>query len=310
LIVAWAADLGRADGRRCGYPIGMRTIQLGDVTIARVIEIDRSSFPTASMLPDSTAGEIAAHHHWLKPHFFDERVGDLAARIQTYVVRTPRHTILIDTGVGNDKTRAGAAAWHRRQSPYLDDLRAAGVTPEQVDFVLCTHLHVDHVGWNTRWQDGRWVPTFPNATYVIAGAEYEFWKHESDAGQEESGCIADSVVPVVEAGRARLVDSHFKIDAYLQFEPWSGHTPGHVCVRLTTAAGAAVFSGDLMHRTVQVAEPQWSSRFCHDPAQARATRRAFLEQHADSGTLILAGHFPLPGYVVRRDGGYRFEPAA
>src|SRR4030095_1806563 len=194
----------------CGYPItntsrgdsSMQAMKLGEVTISRVIEIDRSSFPTASMLPDSTAGEIAAHHHWLKPHFFDERIGDLASRIQTYVVRTPRHTILIDTGVGNDKTPTGAPSWNMRRSAYLDDLAAIGVTPEQVDFVLCTHLHVDHVGWNTRWQDGRWVPTFPNARYLIAGAEYEFWKYESDAGKEESGCIADSVVPVVEAGRA------------------------------------------------------------------------------------------------------------
>jgi len=168
-----------------------------------------------------------------------------------------------------------------------------------VDFVVCTHLHVDHVGWNTRWQDGRWIPTFPNARYVIAGAEYEFWKYESDAGKEESGCIADSVVPVVEAGQAVLVDSDFKIGEHLRFEPWIGHTPGHVCVRLTTSAGTAVFSGDLMHRTVQVAEPQWSSRFCYDPAKARATRRAFVEQHADSGTLILAGHFPQPGFIVR-----------
>ena len=147
-------------------------MKLGEVTIARVIEIDRSSFPTASMLPDSTAAEVAAHHHWLKPHFFDERTGDLASRIQTYVVRTPRHTILIDTGVGNDKARTGAPAWNMRKGTYLDDLAAVGVTPEQVDFVVCTHLHVDHVGWNTRWQDGRWIPTFPHARYVIAGAEY------------------------------------------------------------------------------------------------------------------------------------------
>ena len=288
----------------------MQTMKLGEVSISRVIEIDRSSFPTASMLPDSTADEIAAHHRWLKPHFFDERTGDLASRIQTYVVRTPRHTVVIDTGVGNGKTRAGSSAWHMRQSSYLDDLAAVGVTPEQVDFVLCTHLHVDHVGWNTRWKDGRWVPTFPKARYVIAGAEWEFWKYESDTGNEESGCIADSVVPVVEAGQALLVASDFTIDEHLRFEPWIGHTPGHVCVRLTTSAGSAVFSGDLMHRTVQVAEPQWSSRFCYDPAKARETRRAFVERHADSGTLILAGHFPHPGFIVREGGGYRFTPAA
>ncbi|MBI4635859.1 MAG: MBL fold metallo-hydrolase [Candidatus Rokubacteria bacterium] len=287
----------------------MSAVRLGEVTITRVVEIGRSSFPTTTMLPDSTPEGIAAHYHWLRPDFFDEAAGDLASRIQTYVVRTPRHTVLIDTCVGNEKTRTGAPAWHMRRGSYLDDLRAAGVTPEQVDIVVCTHLHVDHVGWNTRWIDGRWVPTFPNAKYVIAGEEWEFWKGESDAGREEYGCVADSVVPVVEAGQVTLVDSDHAIDPYLSLEPSPGHTPGHVCVRLRTAAGEAVFSGDLMHRTVQVAEPQWSSRFCHDPARARATRRDFVERHADSGVLILAAHFPRPGFIVRERGGRRFEPA-
>ncbi|HXL47097.1 MAG TPA: MBL fold metallo-hydrolase, partial [Candidatus Binatia bacterium] len=159
-----------------------------------------------------------------------------------------------------------------------------------------------HVGWNTRSVGDRWVPTFPNARYVFAGEEWEFWRHEKDA------CIADSVVPVVEAGQAALVDADYAVDDWLRLEPTPGHTPGHISVRLRTSAGEAVFSGDLMHRTVQVAEPQWSSRFCYDPAKARATRRAFIEVHADSGVLILAAHFPTPGFIVRKDGGFRFAP--
>ena len=259
----------------------MSTRTLGAATVSRIIEIDRSSFPTASMLPDSTPDAIARHHGWLRPHFWDEATGDLGSRIGTYIVRTPRHTVLIDTGVGNDKARDGSPAWHMRRGAYLDDLRAAGVTPERVDVVLCTHLHVDHVGWNTRRVGDRWVPTFPNARYIFAGEEWEFWRHEKDA------CIADSVMPVVEAGQADLVDADYVVDAWLRFEPTPGHTPGHVSVRLSTSAGDAVFSGDLMHRTVQVAE-----------------------RHADSGVLILAAHFPTPGFVVRTDGGYRFVPAA
>jgi len=281
----------------------MSTLELGEVTVTRVIEIDRSSFPTLSMLPDSTPDAIARHHHWLRPHFWDDRTGDLGSRIGTFIVRTPRHTVLIDTGVGNDKPRDGAPAWHLRRGSYLDDLAAAGVEPERVDFVLCTHLHVDHVGWNTRLVGGRWVPTFPRAKYLFPGEEWEFWRHEKDA------CIADSVVPVVEAGQAVLVQSDHAVDPWLAFEPAPGHTPGHVCVRLTTRAGQAVFSGDLMHRTVQVAEPQWSSRFCYDPAKARETRRAFVERHADTGVLVLAAHFPRAGYIVRRAGGFRFAPA-
>jgi glyoxylase-like metal-dependent hydrolase (beta-lactamase superfamily II) len=280
------------------------TIRLGDVTIDRVVEIPRSTFPTTEMLPESRKEVIERHYSWLKPHFFDESVGDLGSRIQTYVVRTPRHTVIIDTGVGNDKPREENALWHRRQGTYMDDLAACGVRPEQVDFVVCTHLHIDHVGWNTRLENGRWVPTFPNATYVFAGAEWEYWRWEKDA------CIADSVVPVVEAGRARLVSADHAIDPWLRFEPTPGHTPGHVNVRVSTSAGQAIFCGDLMHRTVQVAEPQWSSKFCYDPRQAAATRREFVERHADSGILILPAHFPRPGYIVREREGLRFQAAA
>jgi Metallo-beta-lactamase superfamily len=156
------------------------TIQLGEVTITPVVEIGRSSFPTTSMLPDSTPEAIAAHHAWLKPSFFDDATGDLASRIQTFIVRTPEHTVLIDTCVGNDKDREGNPLWHMRSGGYLEDLRAAGVTPADVDYVICTHLHVDHVGWNTRLDreaGGRehWVPTFPKARYIFAGEEWEYW---------------------------------------------------------------------------------------------------------------------------------------
>src|SRR5437667_3150820 len=162
----------------------MATIRLGEVRVTSVVEIGRSSFPTASMLPDSTPDAIAAHHAWLKPHFYDEAVGDLGSRIQTFVVRTPRHTVLIDTCVGNDKDRAGNALWHMRSGGYLDDLEATGVTPADVDYVICTHLHVDHVGWNTRLDHGstgrrdHWVPTFPKAKYIFVGEEWEYWRHE------------------------------------------------------------------------------------------------------------------------------------
>jgi glyoxylase-like metal-dependent hydrolase (beta-lactamase superfamily II) len=286
----------------------MSTIRLGDVEVIRVVEIPRSTYPTKDMLPTSDAAVIARHRAGWLGAFYDADTGDLGSRIQSYVVRTPDETVVIDTCVGNDKARENQL-WNMRQGTWLEDLRAAGVAPEDVDYVLCTHMHVDHVGWNTRQVDGRWAPTFPKATYVFVGEEWEFWKHESEGGRDHDGCIDDSVVPIVEAGRARLVDSTTAIGKHLRFEPTPGHTPGHACVRLTTAAGTAIFSGDLMHRVVQVAEPQWSSRFCYDGAQAAKTRRAFVEQQADSGTLICAAHFPTPGYVVKADGAYRFEGA-
>jgi glyoxylase-like metal-dependent hydrolase (beta-lactamase superfamily II) len=286
----------------------MKTITLGDVRIDRVVEIGRSSFPTTSMLPDATAEGIARHLGWLKPSFWDDSTDDLGSRIQSYLVRTPGHTILMDTCVGNDKHRDGAPAWHMRHGTFLDDLAALGVRAEDVDHVVCTHLHIDHVGWNTSLVDGRWVPTFPKADYIFVGEEWEFWKHESDTGADTDGCIADSVTPIVEAGRAKLVDTTFTIGPHLRFEPTPGHTPGHVCVRLTTSDGEAVFSGDLMHRIVQVAEPQWSSRFCYEPRRAAETRRAFIERHADTGVLVCAAHFPTPGYIVTEGGGHRFQP--
>jgi glyoxylase-like metal-dependent hydrolase (beta-lactamase superfamily II) len=251
---------------------------------------------------------VARHRDWLAP-FWDHAAGDIGSRIQTWVVRTPRHTVLIDTGVGNDKQREEAPLWHRRRGSYLDDLARAGVTPDAVDYVACTHLHVDHVGWNTRLADGAWVPTFPRATYLIVGEEWEFWKRERAAGREPSGCVDDSVLPIVAAGRAALVEPRHRIDEHLAFEPWPGHTPGHAAVRLTTSAGDAVFAGDLMHRVVQVAEPQWNSRFCHDGTRARASRQEFVERHAGTGTLVVPAHFPVPGYIVREGGGLRFAPA-
>jgi glyoxylase-like metal-dependent hydrolase (beta-lactamase superfamily II) len=287
----------------------MHTIRLGEVTIDRVVELSQSSFRTTAMLPDATEADLAKHHSWLAPHFLDASTGDMRSHIQTYIVRTPQRTILVDTGVGNHKARQGRSNWHMRQGSYLDDLAAAGVSPEAVDVVVCTHLHVDHVGWNTRFVEGRWVPTFPNATYIFAGEEWEFWQAEHATDAETHACIGDSVWPVVEAGQVQLVDSNYVLDQYIRLEPSPGHTPGHVCLHLTTSAGEAVFAGDLMHRPVQVAEPQWSSIFCTDAAQSRATRCAFVEAHADTERLILAAHFPAPGRVVRHPGGFRFQAA-
>ncbi|MBI1735256.1 MAG: MBL fold metallo-hydrolase, partial [Candidatus Rokubacteria bacterium] len=260
----------------------MNEIQLGDVTITRVVEIDRSFYPTASMLPDSTVDAVTRHYGWIRPHFFDESTGDIGSRIQSYVVRTPGRadtpgrTVIIDTGVGNDKHRHESPIWNMRRGTYLDDLAAVGVKPEDVDLVIITHMHVDHVGWNTRLVEGTWVPTFPRATYLMVGEEWEFWRHERDRGGEAAVLIDDSVAPIVDAGRAKLVDAKHVIDEHLSFEPWPGHTPGHAAVRLQTSGGEAVFSGDLMHRVVQVAEPQWNSRFCADGPRARASREAFV----------------------------------
>ncbi len=288
----------------------MTALTIGDVTVTRVVELDRSSFEIGAMLPESTPERIAAQRDWMGPELLDPVTGVHKACIQSYVLRTPWHTVVIDTCVGNDKPRNGVPAWHMRRGTYLSDLAAAGVKPEDVDMVICTHLHVDHVGWNTRLEGGRWVPTFPRARYVIVREEFEFWKREGETGREEFGLIDDSVMPVVEAGMADLVASDHVIDDRLRLEPAPGHTPAHVCVRLTTPAGQAIFTGDMMHRPIQVAEPEWNSRFCDDAELARKTRRGFLERHADADVIVLAAHFPVAGRIVAPGGRARFRPLA
>ncbi len=288
----------------------MTALTIGDVTVTRVVELDRSSFEIGAMLPESTPERIAAQRDWMGPELLDPVTGVHKACIQSYVLRTPWHTVVIDTCVGNDKPRNGVPAWHMRRGTYLSDLAAAGVKPEDVDMVICTHLHVDHVGWNTRLEGGRWVPTFPRARYVIVREEFEFWKREGETGREEFGLIDDSVMPVVEAGMADLVASDHVIDDRLRLEPAPGHTPAHVCVRLTTPAGQAIFTGDMMHRPIQVAEPEWNSRFCDDAELARKTRRGFLERHADADVIVLAAHFPVAGRIVAPGGSTRFQPLA
>ena len=288
----------------------MTALTIGDVTVTRVVELDRSSFEIGAMLPESTPERIAAQRDWMGPELLDPVTGVHKACIQSYVLRTPWHTVVIDTCVGNDKPRNGVPAWHMRRGTYLADLAAAGVKPEDVDMVICTHLHVDHVGWNTRLEGGRWVPTFPRARYVIVREEFEFWKREGETGREEFGLIDDSVMPVVEAGMADLVASDHVIDDRLRLEPAPGHTPAHVCVRLTTPAGQAIFTGDMMHRPLQVAEPEWNSRFCDDAELARKTRRGFLERHTDADVIVLAAHFPVAGRIVAPGGRARFQPLA
>jgi glyoxylase-like metal-dependent hydrolase (beta-lactamase superfamily II) len=190
---------------------------------------------------------------------------------------------------------------------FLDDLRGAGVAPESVDVVICTHLHVDHVGWNTRLDGGRWVPTFPRARYLFAQREWEHWTAEGDEGTKR--IMADSVAPVLDAGLARLVEMDHRVSDEIWLEPTPGHTPGHVSVRLASDGAEAVITGDLMHHPVQVAEPEWQSAFDSDPAEARRTRRAFCARYADRPVTVLGTHFhhPTAGHIVSDGGAWRFS---
>jgi glyoxylase-like metal-dependent hydrolase (beta-lactamase superfamily II) len=281
----------------------VKPVEIGRVRIEKVVEWSGPTRPTW-LLPAATREAVAGHRDWLAPHFLDERDRFLMS-IHAFVVRAPGLTALVDTCVGNDKPRANPT-WTMMQTAFLADLAAAGVTPEAVDLVLCTHLHVDHVGWNTRLVDGRWVPTFPRARYLFARKEWEHWSTVREA--ETPTIMADSVRPVIDAGQADLIDMDHRISPELELEPTPGHTPGHVSLRIRSGGQEAVITGDLMHHPVQCAEP-WASSFDTDADAARATRRAFCDRSAASGRLVLGTHFagPTAGRIVGHGDAWRFE---
>jgi glyoxylase-like metal-dependent hydrolase (beta-lactamase superfamily II) len=288
----------------------MKTIALGDMTISRVVDVEMPYMPVSVFLPDSTPEALDSYREWLEPRFLTKE-GMLVLSFHSYLVRTGHHTILVDTCLGNDKNRPDYPGLHMRDGPYLDDLANCGVAPEDVDYVMCTHLHVDHVGWNTRLQDGKWIPTFPNAKYIFARQEWEFWKNELETNGPHLGdeSIADSVVPIVEAGAAVLVETDYSIDDEVWLAPSPGHTPGHYCVHLAGGGSEAVMTGDVLHSPVQCAEPDWNSTFCFQADQARATRRGLLEKYADTNVTILPAHFPTPtaGRFVGAGDTWRYQ---
>jgi glyoxylase-like metal-dependent hydrolase (beta-lactamase superfamily II) len=287
----------------------MTQYRFGDIGIDRVVEFQEPVFPPSAMFPGATPAAIDGHRGWLEPGLLDPATGLLVLSFHTFVIRTPRRTIVVDTCGGNDKPRPGRPRYHQKRRPYLERLAAVGVTPEDVDVVVCTHLHIDHVGWNTRLVDGRWVPTFLRARYLFVRREWEFWREEYKTERFTGDPYhEDSIVPIFDAGLADLVEPDERIDDGVWLEPTPGHTPGHVCVHVAGGGREAVMSGDLMHHPVQCAEPDWSSCFCVDPEHSRRTRRAFLERYTDTDTLVMPAHFPAPtvGRIVRDGAAWRF----
>ena len=290
----------------------MEPLVIGEVRIDRLVELEGLGYEPAFFFPESTPDGFAAEMDWLAPHFWDAAANTYKRAIQSYVVRTRRHTVLVDCCIGHGKPRPSTPAWDGMPSTWLDRLMALGVHPEAVDFVLCTHLHADHVGWNTRLENGRWVPTFPNARYVLHKAEVEHWRTVGDPLEgpgSMDGAFEDSVLPVIAAGQADLVDNDFAIDDALVLEPTPGHSPGHVCLDVRADGRHAIVSGDVLHHPIQVARPEWNSRFCVDAERSRATRRRFVERHAETGDVILAAHFATPtaGRIVANGPRCKFE---
>jgi glyoxylase-like metal-dependent hydrolase (beta-lactamase superfamily II) len=278
---------------------------IGDVRVTKVLETVIPT-PPSGLLPTSDAAVLARHESWLAPHFVDD-AGNLLVSVHALVVESRGRRIVVDTCVGNNKLRP-FPGWSDLTTDFLERLTAAGFPPESIDTVVCTHLHFDHVGWNTRLIDGRWVPTFPNARYLFGATEWGHWRDATgDHALPGTVSLADSVQPVVDAGLVDLVASDHRVTAEVQLEPTPGHTPGHHSVLVASGGVHAVITGDLAHHPVQFAEPDWASAGDADPSQAAGTRRAFLERHGDSATLVIGTHFagPTAGHAARDGDGWR-----
>jgi len=279
--------------------------QIGDVKITKVVELEATG-GSRFILPDATR-EAAQEIGWLYPHFADAD-GRLIMSIHALIVETPDRRIMVDTCLGNDKQRA-IPGWHMRTGPFLEDIAAAGYPRESIDTVLCTHLHVDHVGWNTMLVDGKWLPTFPNARYLMGKTEYDHWSTRGAANARGDDPFSDSVKPVFDAGLVDLVAADQVICPEIRLEPTPGHTPGHVSVRISSKGEEALITGDCMHHPCQMARPDWASAADSDPDMARATRLALLDRCADAPLLVIGTHFsgPTAGRVVRDGLVYRLE---
>jgi glyoxylase-like metal-dependent hydrolase (beta-lactamase superfamily II) len=219
-------------------------------------------------------------------------------------VETPTRRIVIDTGLGNDKEGRNVPTWNNRHGPFLETMTAAGFPPDSIDTVLCTHLHVDHVGWNTRLVDGRWVPTFGNARYVFGKTEYEHWRDHSEEA-DKIAVFNDSVKPVVDAGKADLVASDASLGDEITLIPTPGHSPGHMSILIRSDGQRALLTGDVAHHPCQMAHLDWSSTADSDPVQSARTRRELFSRFADTPTLVIGGHFTA-GHIQRAGDAFKF----
>ncbi|WP_137891210.1 MBL fold metallo-hydrolase [Ramlibacter sp. 2FC] len=279
---------------------------VADLTIHRLVELNHPYLPALEMLPTLTPELLEENRVWLQPDSLG--AGDVFnICFQSYVVRTPHHTILVDSCLGNDKPR-GRPEWSMKtDARWMCALAAADLTVEDIDYVMCTHMHGDHVGWNTKLVKGEWVPTFPNARYLFG--RREMLAVEATDGLLANAAYRDSVLPIVQAGRAELVDDDYQLGDHLRILPTPGHTDGHVSFCFGKARDEVVIAGDLIHVPLQTRYPELSFTIDKDPVLAASTRRSFLERYCDTPTLCCTSHFPSPsvGRVKRWGDGYRLE---
>lgn len=278
---------------------------IGDVTITKIVELEMTG-GSRFLLPQATR-EAIQPISWLCPHFADED-GRLKMSIHALLIEVAERRIIVDTCLGNDKQGRKIPHWNDRQGRFLEDLAEAGYARESIDTVLCTHLHVDHVGWNTMLVDGKWTPTFPNARYLFGRVEYEHWSSQTE--RPDMGVIfADSVQPIFDGGLAELVEWDHQLCPEIRLAPSVGHTPGHASVWIESKGERAIITGDFLHHPCQMAHPEWSSTADSDPEQAVETRHRMFGELADTPVLMIGTHFtgPTAGHVIRDGSAFRLD---
>jgi glyoxylase-like metal-dependent hydrolase (beta-lactamase superfamily II) len=292
----------------------MNSLRIGDYRVGRVTELQFPAFAAREFLPAATEDMVAEARRQLPGRISDD--GRVVMSFHSFVLQTGRHTILIDSCCGVGKERPGREQFaDKNKADFLGGLAAIGIKPEDVTHVMCTHLHWDHVGWNTRLVNGQWVPTFPNARYVMAKREYDYWdgvyaKMKGSKENLHAVSFEDSVLPVMRAEKAVLVADDFELDKGIWLEPCHGHSPGHVVVNVDAGGKKGVFIGDVIHHPMQLLFPDLSCRADFDMDASRVSRRALMEKHADAGTIVMPQHFSTPscGHFARVNGAYRFDP--
>ena len=283
---------------------------VGDACILRVEESCFDALDPYEIYPDVRPEHLADNLSWLVPGFLHPASGRLVVSFQSFIVQADGKTIVVDTCVGDCKHRA-RPAFDRQAWGWLDRLRSASIEPEDVDIVVCTHFHVDHVGWNTRLDGDRWVPTFPRATYLFPQNELDYWGSAAGArAMARTGDYwADSIAPILEADLARAIRPGHIVSPSVAVREAHGHTPGSVAVEVQSRGQRALLIGDVAHTLLQLRYPDWNTRFCTNPEAARETRLRILEEAARTQTLLLPNHFvaPTAGLVEQGAGGFSYR---
>jgi len=285
------------------------TIALNDIMIHSVVEQQAPFFDPLEFFPTLTKDVLEENRSWLQPTFIDPDTGRLVLCVQGFVIKTSHQNILVDSCVGNHKPRPARPFWNMMNTDRFEkNLGAIGLTVHDIDYVMCTHLHVDHVGWNTRLDNGRWVPTFPKAKYLMADRELAHWTQKEKDDPASVPWITDSVLPIVEAKRAQIVASDFVLNESVQFLPTPGHTVDHYSVLVGQPGQDALITGDMIHSPIQGKYPELGMRADYDSRQAGQTRRKVFDRFCDASTIMCITHFPSPstGRVRRWGDGYKF----